>query len=134
MQQPWLAGAESLGEPGEGTLGGLPGLDVFYRQAYRLTLIAQAGGVRKHARKRLVAEQIGENVRVAFQCVGERPARVGVIALCAEGEQSFGPYHVGTPVVVVLLEQDSKLAIAAQFEQAGGEDIADALVVVGIES
>src|SRR5271170_4500868 len=134
MQEPWLAGVESLGEPGEGALGGLPGLDVFDRQAYRLTLIAQAGGVRKHARQRLVAEQIGENVRVAFQCVGERAARIRVIALGAEGEQSSGPYHVGAPVVLMLLEQGSELAIAAQFEQASGEDIANALVVVRIES
>src|SRR5271170_2028044 len=113
MQEPWLAGVESLGEPGEGALGGLPGLDVFYRQAYRLTLIAQAGGVRKHARKGLVAEQIGENMRVAFQCVGERPARFGVIALGAEGEQSSGPCHVGAPIIVVLFEQGGELAIAA---------------------
>jgi hypothetical protein len=60
--------------------------------------------------------------------------RFGVIALRAEGEQCFGPYHVSATVIVVLFEQTSKLAIAAQFEQAGGEDIADALIVVRIDS
>ena len=81
-----------------------------------------------------MAKQIGGNMRVACESVGERPARFRMVALGAENEQSSGPNHIGAAVVFMLFEQGGEFAIAAQFEEAGGKHVADALVVVGIEN
>jgi hypothetical protein len=81
-----------------------------------------------------MTKQIGRNVGIACERVIERPAGAGTVVAQTEEEQGFGPAQVGTTIVFMFFEKEREFAVASEFEQAGGQDIANALVIVRIEA
>lgn len=58
--------------------------------------------------------------------------RFGAVALLTEGEKRAGPCERRRRIVLILFEQAGDFFLTAKLEQAGGKDVTDALVVLGL--
>jgi hypothetical protein len=131
--QSWLGGRATLRQPGERTRSGRPGLAGLGGPVSGLAIISEGGIARQLRWQPLMAKQVGWHMGVAGDGLSEGAAGFSGIACGAKEEQSFGPDQEGAAIVGMRFEQDFEFAIAAEVEQAGGEEITDAEIIVGAE-
>ena len=124
---------ERLSQPGNGPRRTPPGAKELGGVADRLVLAAEADVRRRRRRHALIADQVIGNIPIG---VGRRPQQAagnGRVALAAKGQQGgrVGPF--GRTVVLVTLQQALGFLVAVQIHQGAQEQVAHALVVVGIQ-
>ena len=80
-----------------------------------------------------MAQQVIGHVGIAAGGGGEQFAGPRRIAVLAESQQGGGEGPLGRGVVLILLEQPPQIVVAIELQQPVGQQIADALVVAGVQ-
>ena len=124
---------ERLSQPGNRPRRTPPSAKKLGGVADGLVLAAETDVRRRHRRHALIAHEVIGNMPIG---VGGRPqqgAGNGRVALAAKGQQGGGIGPFGRSVVLVPLQQPLGVFVAVQIHQGAQEQVAHALVVVGIQ-